>query len=83
MPIKAISRDAHHIEVLKETRSGQRPSVADEAKRTMSGVFELAIAASPRQQRSRTPRSKSIARKPKRSTSERSRQRKLVTFLRR
>ena len=43
MPIKAIT-PAHILEVLKGVAQDNDPSVAAEAKRTMSGVFELAIA---------------------------------------
>lgn len=43
MPIKAIT-PAHILEVLKGVAQDNGPSVAAEAKRTMSGIFELAIA---------------------------------------
>ncbi|EPM0509133.1 tyrosine-type recombinase/integrase [Pseudomonas monteilii] len=42
LPIKAIT-PAHILEVLKGAAQDNGPSVAAEAKRTMSGVFELAI----------------------------------------
>lgn len=42
MPIKAIT-SAHILDVLKGAAQDNGPSVAAEAKRTMSGVFELAI----------------------------------------
>lgn len=42
MPIKAIT-SAHILEVLRGTAQENGPSVAAEAKRSMSGVFELAI----------------------------------------
>ncbi len=41
-PIKAIT-PAHILEVLKGAAQDNGPSVAAEAKRTMTGVFELAI----------------------------------------
>lgn len=42
LPIKAIT-SAHILEVLKGAAKDNGPSVAAEAKRSMSGVFELAI----------------------------------------
>jgi integrase len=42
LPIKTIT-PAHVLEVLKGAAQDNGPSVAAEAKRTMSGVFELAI----------------------------------------
>ncbi|HCH76502.1 MAG: integrase [Pseudomonas sp.] len=42
MPIKTIN-PAHILEVLRGAAQANGPSVAAEAKRTMSGVFELAI----------------------------------------
>ncbi|MEE6443772.1 MULTISPECIES: tyrosine-type recombinase/integrase [Pseudomonas] len=42
LPIKTIT-PAHILEVLKGAAQDNGPSVAAEAKRTMSGVFELAI----------------------------------------
>lgn len=43
LPIKDI-KPAHILEVLKTAAQNNGPSVAAEAKRSMSGVFELAIA---------------------------------------
>lgn len=43
LPVKAIT-PAHILDVLRSTAKDNGPSVADEAKRTMSGIFELAIA---------------------------------------
>ncbi|MCY1365948.1 hypothetical protein D9M69_528230 [compost metagenome] len=42
MPIKTIT-SAHILEILKGTAQDNDPSVTAEAKRTISGVFELAI----------------------------------------
>ncbi|MCY1306357.1 hypothetical protein D9M70_562120 [compost metagenome] len=42
IPIKAIT-SAHMLEVLKRAAQDNGPSVAADAKRTMSDVFELAI----------------------------------------
>ncbi len=43
LPVKQIT-PAHILDVLKTSREKNGPSVADEAKRTMSGVFDLAVA---------------------------------------
>lgn len=43
LPVKAIT-PAHILDVLRSAAKDNGPSVADEAKRTMSGIFELAIA---------------------------------------
>lgn len=43
LPVRAVT-SAHALEVLKRAASQNGPSVANEVKRSMSGVFELAIA---------------------------------------
>ena len=81
MPIKAIT-PVYILEVLKGIAQDNGPSVADEAKRTMSGVFELAIATLRANSDPVHPFEKHCP-QTKRSTSERSRQRKLANFARR
>lgn len=43
LPVRAVT-PAHVLDILKRAASQNGPSVANEAKRAMSGVFELAIA---------------------------------------